>query len=684
MPGRRDDAAANPLQLGGPERFSLPVLSIVTIAFGLLIYFPTFRLSYAVDDIDFLNGAADFLSGRAGLSSMFAPQNEHFLPSLRLLFSGYCHFFGTNFLFWRLFVFGSHVGSALFLAVLARKYFPSPGVAEATAVAYVLFGGLSSMWIWGPGLGSVPLGMLGITAGMAALAHGGTIGRRRARWLAAAGLVAAISFESGLVPMAATTALVDELERRRNGRPRSPVGLFFVFCALLAVGVAIAKFFGYFYLTGTRMGFSPLGAVSRTAFLLAVAPFRLFFPGLALPHPLEAVEWLPWISSTFGLVIFLVAAGILATVLITEAEPLLQAAVLSATGPIGWIILVGIGRSRTTTYDDLYSADRYFAPLLVPIALVAGVFVGSIVLRARGWSRTRRRLVATCVGAAFLTQLPLHAAAVRRRVPYHQYEAHRLRFEQFSALARILVEAAESQPASSPPLEIPDTGIYFPDVHNHRLSTRLLVYVSNRHRTPRLRLGAYRVGPRDEAILNPALERWATSIGERIPYLSVSGGELLDAHDTGAVRYFVNAGTKATLGGFHDWEGVSRWMGPRGELGLVASGNRLRLMLTAPVPEIRAWNPAWTSIPVTVSLRLSEDSAAERVGVIDLTDGTIQTHSLPIPARLAAQVDGHLVRIVLEVPRTWKPFDVFGDKRDARSLSVRVLEVAFEKDPPGR
>ena len=234
------------------------------------------------------------------------------------------------------------------------------------------------------------------------------------------------------------------------------------------------------------------------------------------------------------------------------------------------------------------------------------------------------------------------------------------------------------------PLEVPDTGIYFPDVHNHRLSTRLLVHVSSRHRTPRLRLGTYRVSSGDEATLNPALERWARSVGERIPYLSVAGGELLDAHDTGAVRYYVNAGTQGTLSGFSEWEGVSRWMGLRGELGLVASGNRLRLMLTAPVPEIRAWNPTWTSIPVTVSVMPSEGGTTQRLGVIDLTDGTVPVRTLPIPPGLAAAMEGHLVRVVLEAPRVWKPSDVFGDKRDPRSVSVRILEVAFAKDPPGR
>lgn len=683
MTDRRDSTTASPLRFAGPQGLSLPVLSIATVAIGLLVYFPTFGLSYAHDDIDFLNGAADLLSGRSSPWSLLAPHNEHFLPSLLLLFAGYCQLFGTDFLYWRLLVFGSHVGSALFLAMLARKYLPRPGVAEATAVAYVLFGGLSSAWVWGPGLGCVPLGTLGITAGIAALAHGTTIGRRRARWLAAASLVVAISFESALVPMAATTALVDEFERRRNGRPRSPVGLFSVFCALLAVSVAIVKFFGYWYLTGSRMGFSPLGSVSRIAFLLAVAPFRLFFPGVALPHPIEAAEWLPWISSAFGLFVLFVAAGILAAVLTTEAKDLLGAAVLSASGPVGWIVLVGIGRSRTS-FDELYHADRYFAPLLLPVALVAGIFAGSIVSRATKWSPARRWLAAAIGAAALLIQLPLQAAAVRRRVPFDTYAAHGHRFEQFSLLARMLAGAAEEQPAGSPPLEVPDTGIYFPDVHNHRLSTRLLVFVSNRHPTPRLRLGAYRVGPRDEAILNPVLERWARTIGEPVPYLSVSGGELLDAHDSGAARFVVSANAWAVLRGFHDWDGVSRWMGSRGELGLVAGGSRLKVTLTAPVAEIRAWKPAWTSMPVTVSLLLSQDSPAERVGVIDLTNGALQTHFLSLPAPLAAQVAGRPVRVVLEASRTWRPSDVLGLKGDVRSMSVRVFEVAFEQDPPGR
>jgi hypothetical protein len=51
---------------------------------GLFLYGPTFGVSFAYDDVDYLNHASDVLAGRAPFwDVLFRPQGEHFVPVLR-------------------------------------------------------------------------------------------------------------------------------------------------------------------------------------------------------------------------------------------------------------------------------------------------------------------------------------------------------------------------------------------------------------------------------------------------------------------------------------------------------------------------------------------------------------------------------------------------------------------------
>ena len=92
-------------------------------ALGFFLYGPTFSGgSYAYDDVDYLNQAADVLAGRAPFwRVLFRPQGEHFVPVLRLLLTASASLFGTNATPLRLLVFAAHVLSALFLALTARR-----------------------------------------------------------------------------------------------------------------------------------------------------------------------------------------------------------------------------------------------------------------------------------------------------------------------------------------------------------------------------------------------------------------------------------------------------------------------------------------------------------------------------------------------------------------------------------
>jgi len=121
-------------------------LALAVGGVALALYYPTFRASFAYDDVDYFNAAAEHLSGRTPLASvLFRPQGEHFLPALRLLVAANARLFGADALVWRLLVFASHVVSALLLAGVARRYTASQAAAVATGVAFVLPAGFSSM-----------------------------------------------------------------------------------------------------------------------------------------------------------------------------------------------------------------------------------------------------------------------------------------------------------------------------------------------------------------------------------------------------------------------------------------------------------------------------------------------------------------------------------------------------------
>src|SRR6185369_296737 len=139
------------------------------------------------------------------------------------------------------------------------------------------------------------------------------------------------------------------------------------------------------------------------------------------------------------------------------------------------------------------------------------------------WPRAVLLLAVLLGGGA---ELALHRRAMLGRIPFDVYQAHGRRFAQLSRLAGRLAAAARALPPGSPPLEVPDTALWFPDVHNGHLTTRVLLYVIGGGPGPRLRLGGPVVSERDARLLNPALTAWGREIGEPLPYLSVAGGRL--------------------------------------------------------------------------------------------------------------------------------------------------------------
>jgi hypothetical protein len=659
------------------RRKFLLALAAVSLICGFALYAGTLTASYAYDDMDHLNAAADVLSGRAPYwPFVFRPHLEHLVPMVRVAFHASARLFGAEAFPFRLLLLLAHAASAFFLGLTVRRYSRTDAAGIAAALAYLIPCGFSSMWVWLPTGAGVPLGFMGITGGMAALASRDRLGERNAQLLAGAGTLFALFCENTLVPLLACPVLLDEFERRRNGPVRG-IGNLARFALAAAVLWSLMSSALYLHLTGERFSFDFRRGIPRAAFLLLVAPFRYFFPGLPLSRPGQP----PRDAAVLGSLLGLVVAGVVAALLfglISRRLPLLaKIAALSAVGPIGFVALAGLRRSNYI-YEELYDADRYFFALLIPASLLAGFVVDRLRLISVDWPRARR-VGLTFVLAAFVTaEFFAHRFALVRRFPRAIFDTHERRFSQLRLLAIGLNDAASRLPPGHPPLRFPDSSFWFPDVHNGRLTARLLLAVVDRKRPPRLELGRSSVGPEDARLLNPVLAAWAHDIGEQLPYLSIESGALVNARERGMADFRRHDSAQSLVSGFYHWEGASRWMGKRGELRLVMTSPRLSFLLASPMNAIRLVHPEWKSLDVRVTIVDEDTGYTSTAGVLKVVeDGLLPYHlvSGELPARLG---NARRVHLVLECDQTWRPVEVLPGSVDRRELTVQVFQAGFE------
>ena len=646
------------------------MLAVIVIVVGLIQFWRTFGLPFAYDDLDCLHLAADVLAGKEGFwNAAFRPHNEHLMPVMRMAFHASAVRFGIDAMPFRLVIFGAHLTTAWFLGLLALHYSRRPTAALVTAVAYVLPCGLSSMPVWVVIAAGLPVGIVGVSGAMLALANWHTLGIRRARLLAGAGCLMAVLTGSGLMPLLLGPLLVDQLERRRR-RDRGLAGAFAMFCAATMVGSVLATAFFYARVYGHGPSFSVVAGLPRAAFLLVIAPYRYLLPGLGLPSgATEFHSVLLWLA--LGAAIAAPAVMFLLG-LWRQGVPTLGGVTAAASvGPLGAVLLVGLGRSGASPIA-LFESDRYFFPLLFPFALLAGAVAASVADRIATWTARQRAAIVALGLVAFGAELFLHRRALLGRVPFEVFAAHERRFVQMSRLAQGLGGAASSLPPDAPPLRVPDGFLLFPDVHNRRISMALLLQVIGAE-TPMLQLGGHTVGGRDAAIVSEVLAAWGQAVEEPAVVPRIVGGVLMNPDSDDTVDFRDSADEGTVIAGFHPWEQGYRWMAGRGELRLKLIHPTLRLVLVAPMSQVGA--------------ALGIDALVLRVTAVDETSGaTVTLGSLRVTADQPREyvIDASpyvsrfgtgLARLVLEADRTWRPIDVLAGSQDRRALSVMVISA---------
>jgi hypothetical protein len=677
---RPSPAEAAPAVEPRPAVFA-PLLAATVLVLAFLLYLPTLGSSWAYDDIDYINQAADTMAGRQGfLELLFRPQGEHIVAGFRLAQYASLKLFGAATLPFRVLVLVAHAVSAFFLGLLARRYTGSgrytgsAAAGLAAGLTYVGACGFSSMWIWFPSGSSVPFALAALTGGLAALAWRSRLGVWRARLLAGAALLAALLTESTLAPMAALPLLLDENERRREGA-RGPVGLFSVFCVLATVAVAVLVSVLYTQTFGPRMSISLRHGIPRSVFILLAAPFRLFFPGIPILASDPGLRT-GILGTLLGLAVAAPVGALLLALWRRRSPRLVAVAALTAVGPLGVIGLVGLGRWRNS-YWEMYDADRYFFTLLVPVSLLAGAVVDTVARHLEVWPRRPRAALLLLVALAAGADLVLHRRAMLGRIPFDVYQAHENRFGQLERLAVRLQEAAQALPPGEPPIELPDTDLWFPDVHNGRLSTRTILYVLAGGPEPGLRLGGPTVSERNARLLNPILDAWAREIGEPLPYLAIAGGRLVDAHVLRMADFRLGPQDRAVVSGFYAWEGTSRWMGRRGELRLTLTSPSLVFYLAAPREPLQGGTGPR---PIAVDVTAVDEAIgwSTPLGTIRVDREGLQLYRLDATPFLGRLGNGRIVHLVFASDRTWRPAGTIPGSADTRDLSVQFFAAGCE------
>ena len=340
------------------------VLAAAVLGLGLLLYAHTFGASFAADDMDYLNEAADVRAGAVGFGTLlFRPHHEHLVPALRLAVQASVALFGVSALPFRLAVFLAHAAAAVFLALLARRYARRNASMIAAGAAAMASGGLASLVVWFPTAGFVPVAMAGLAGAAAALAWQERLGTLRARLLATAGIALALASESTFAPLVAFPVLVDALERRAAGK--RAVSAFGVLLLAGSAAWVLASREIFMRLTGRLFVLDVRHGIPRGVFLLLAAPYRLFFPGAPIPVPPGTEGLPPFVACLAGLALAAAFAALVRRGFAREHRPLLAvfAAALAVFGAL--VLLAGLGRARYA-YWELYDADRYFYALLPP------------------------------------------------------------------------------------------------------------------------------------------------------------------------------------------------------------------------------------------------------------------------------------------------------------------------------
>lgn len=110
----------------------------------------------------------------------------------------------------------------------------------------------------------------------------------------------------------------------------------------------------------------------------------------------------------------------------------------------------------------------------------------------------------------------------------------------------------------------------------------------------------------------------------------------------------------------------------RGNMITMLAPSDLEIRLAAPVSDLRRRYPAWTSMPVHVTLVDEDTGYAAPLGIIDITEDGV--HDYRVATADTRDLIGRFVVIILDCDHVWKPSEVYGTA-DTRDRTVQVFSA---------
>ncbi|HEX5228716.1 MAG TPA: hypothetical protein VFW44_13445 [Bryobacteraceae bacterium] len=583
---------------------ALFVLWLAAIVFA--IAYPTLNLPYISDDFEHGQLVAQIRAGlQPGSHLITVPFHGQTLVLLRLIF-----WLGTMAghmsLAWvRFAICLVHIAAAIGCAMLCARWTGSRRAAFFAGTLYAGALGFINEQVWWPSSAIFCLGAAFFILAMTAIEYG-ALG-----WAIALLIVAALGMNGVLIPALILPVYCWILGRRRDAKI-----LLGVIAALLALA--------FWQQTRTHdrepIEFS-LRALELGAWLIGTAPFRFFagFTTLAVPGfrtilHWSAVAWLPFAASAWMLRKHHGRALLLAW---------LPAVIIS--------LMVGFTRAN---YHDrygpgvLYVADRYYYFFLLP--LVVQLILLATAVRLPRW-------IAPAVLAAALIGSAVH---FRANITLGHFDSSARAIAQGRAIVQTI------QSSSVRPLVLSDAPIYIDGALKNTMSLAFLIYAEYPRGISGVQMIRGRLDPQQAAVQDSLLRPWLKPLSSRVDFKARSYEEAL-------------------ISGFSWWEAPFRWMGPRGELRLIAAPGPLVISAYAPVDQLRR------PIELTVSVN------GVAIGQLAISNPGLIEYSLPVSGITL----GTTADIVLTSDFVWHARDIFPDSLDERDLSIAISSIGFAMRP---
>jgi hypothetical protein len=525
----------------GVHKQEVVILILWLVACSAAVFWRTFRLPYAFDDLDHLHALATLRSGQISfISWFFLNHNEHIVPLLRLYFLAATRIGGLNALPLHIMVFLTYVAGAVGCAWIFFSLTQSRFGAWLAGTIYASAGGFAGSTVWQPTIAQFSISGTPLLFAMALLLS--PYARKPWSMVAMFGLVLVAAMGMGASAVAALAIPIYLYLAKPESIAAGKRKIIIAFSLLLSVLILLAA-----RRILTLNGISQVltftwAGVSAGLFLIFVTPGRFL------------LAWVP--AGELGLKVD-VAASLLGWILLIISlrwvKKPMRLLLLSL-----WIadclltMLIGIGRYQDW-YLPLFVTDRYYFFFLLPLALQTAAVVETMTARLlAGVSRFRRIGVACVLSGGLVALLAAAHSRLDRCIPWDILKVHQSGLREVNLLAKILARRAAAQN-----LHLADGPLFVPGVHKEHIALACVVFTKFPRGLPGIQWTFSRIPPTnvkslwiqsgqgwylgspwnvpaiseaDAAVENQILDEWAR-IEKRPPYSCMIGGKMQDIAD---------------------------------------------------------------------------------------------------------------------------------------------------------